>query len=295
MRRKLFFGGLGLLAILPRGAVAGETPITIEQSRAELLPHEQVRMYGDPADWPAAVRDPMVAAQTRGLLLARRHTYGALAADRFAEAVGEHLLPSLPVGSGASVVELRGDDATVHLLQEGPTGVVSVGRVDFDASHASGVFRAATDVVLDPTSGLARSYRAIRLAAADPRYVLKWPTYDADVVPWSDTPADGWAVYLVPSTTDVAHVPLGGGYRVHVSADGATVEAFDALSKTVLEVSVGAMQDGKGMFTSSVLTPVPDATYVAFSKFWRVTMFVVTEDSAWGMSGDALYWLALPL
>ncbi len=265
-------------------SAAPETPITMDQAKAELAPHGDGKLHGNPADWPEAERGPMLAEQARGLLLARREGYRALAAGLFASNMTDAL--------GAEVVELHGDEATVHAVRPAPGGFVSVARVEFDAGHPTGVLQPVSDQPLDTTGSTAS--QATQLAAADPRFVQKWPKYQADCVPWSDVAGDGWAVYLTPATTDPAHSPLGGGYRVHVSADGKTIVDYVPLSRAVIEVPLDKMEGGAGMFTATAFTPVPDATYIAYSKIHAVTLYVVTSDAAWGINGDALYRLDLP-
>lgn len=251
-------------------------------------------MYREPEDWPEAVRAPMLANQARGLLLASRDHYAWQATDRVAEGVQSRALIG-PAGMGTYVVEQTGvDSATVHFMRETPESLTSVVRVAFDARQPDGVLQPAADLPVDLGSDLAHSYFATHYAQMDPRFIPKWPTYNVDVVPWSDVPDEGWAVYLVPSAADYSHVPLGGGYRVHMSPDGRVVQAFDALSVGVIEVDVTALKKQQGMFVTSVLTPIPDATYIAFANIWDVVLFTVTGDAAWGMAGPNLYWMELP-
>lgn len=252
-------------------------------------------MVLDPAGWPEAVRAPMLAAQVRGLTLARRDAYAWRASDRVAEAVGTPLLPALPEDLRGYVIDERGPErAFVHFVRETPGGLASAVRVLCDAAHPDCAVESASDIPWNADSELARRHRATLAAIADPRFVRKVQSYNPDVVPWSDDGDEGWAVYLVPGASDYAHVPLGGGYRAHVSPDGATVIAFDALSNGVLDVPVSELRGKDAAYTATVLTPLPDATYIMFSKIWDISMFVITRDAVWGMvRGDTLSWMPL--
>lgn len=245
----------------------------------------------DPNAWPDAAREPMLAARELGLRLAARDRYGWEATDRVAEA-----LKATPAEAAKAlavtgyVIEENDTGAVVHFTHVEGGQVTPVFDVSFDATHLEGT---ATRIENPTPAGLdtfvARASLAVRSATTDARFVPKANAYNPDVLPWSGDPAEGWAVYLIPGAASFDAVPLGGGYRAHVSADGATVLDMEPLSAGVLSVPVSQLQaQAGGLYMTSVLTPLPDATYIAFSNIWKVPLGVVVADGAWLMSGAGL-------
>lgn len=251
----------------------------------------------DPRGWPEATRAPMLAAQARGLELAARDRYAWEGSDRMVEALRAQTLEDLQRSRiSGYVIDARGDAPVVHFLgMDGPT-ITPVLDVRFDGDHPQGLaVPLAGASPLDPESEEAREFRAIKTATADPGFVLEAPNYNPDVLPWSTDPAEGWAVYLIPGAADEDAVPLGGGYRAHVSADGNTILEMLPLSRTVMSVPVTTLHQSEGaMFITTVLTPLPDATYIAFANIWTIQLVVSTQDNGvWIVSGDRLCWTEL--
>jgi hypothetical protein len=176
------------------------------------------------------------------------------------------------------------DDGLVRFVDEAGR---TVGAVRFATPDAPGVFT-AEDAPPDPTLLARRT--ALVSAFEDPRFVAMVERYNPDVLPWSDAPDDGWAVYLVPGAQRLEHVPLGGGWLAHVSPDGATVLSMSAVSKSVLDVPVSELRGNPdSLFAATSLAPLPDPTWIAFSTIWGIPLVVITsEKEAWLIDGARL-------
>ncbi len=245
-------------------------------------------MVSDPRAWPAGTEELIAQSMARGMQLARRDRYAWVASDRVLESAAAR------EGLGGYVIEERGpESATVHFVRDADAGLVSALRVTIDPATPEGVLQLPGDQPIEDDAPLAQSWRASSAARSDSNFVAKWPSYNVDAVPWSANPAEGWAVYLIPSATDYAHVPLGGGYRAHVSADGRRVESFDPLSNAVVEFPID--QEGLAMVTASILTPVPNESYFAWAYTWHRPLTLVTPDvSVWMIVEGGVFWGALP-
>lgn len=227
----------------------------------------------DPADWPASAREPMRLAQARGLALARHDRYAWLASDRLTEAN-----PGGVLGVDGYLVAEKADGSAEVLFIDEETLTVRV-RVSFSQAMPNGWAETVTHP-LDPA--LAPAFLATRAAPKDPRVIPKAPRYNADVL----ADETGWLVYLVPAATDLSDVPLGGGYAVHVQPDGRSVDSVTPISQGILSVPVDRLRAEKGLFAATVLTPLPDPTYVAFAATWEITLAVVTAKGTWLLGGD---------
>lgn len=226
----------------------------------------------DPAEWPMALRAPMTRAQAQGLSLARKERYAFLAAERYAEAHPG----GVPEVDGYLVAERAEGGADVFFVDE-QTLTVRV-HVVFTAEVPNGV---AGTVSWPLPPALVPAFRATRAAPKDPRVVAQAPRYNADVL----ADGKGWLVWLVPATSDLTDVPLGG-YVAHVKPDGRTVDAVTPLTPVLLSVPVARLRTEKGLYAATVTTTVPDPAFVAFAATWEITLAVVTPSGTWLLGGD---------
>lgn len=247
----------------------------------------------DPAGWPEALRAPLLESQEAGLQLARRDRYGWMATDRLAEAHGGDPIAAMQaLGVSGYIIETSEDTrGVVHFLRAG-SELLEVAQVVFEPASPQGRL-IALSAPAAPTDSVASAFRAMHSARTDLRFIPKTARYNPDVLPWSADPAEGWAVYLLPGATSLSAVPLGGGYRAHVSPDGSTVLEMLALSQTVLEVPVETIQREKAFFMTTVLTEVPNASYVAFSAIWGIPIAVAATEASFILAGDQLCWARL--
>jgi len=98
-----------------------------------------------------------------------------------------------------------------------------------------------------------------------------------------DPVEDGFLVYLLRPKDTMDSVPVGGHYRVSVSADGKTVKQVDRLSASCLTLNKGAAKtptDGKivALSMNHVVSNTPVETHVFVSLQDKLPLFVVTPD-----------------
>lgn len=99
------------------------------------------------------------------------------------------------------------------------------------------------------------------------------------------------AVYLLSAQTDAASYPMGGNYRVVVSAEG-RVLASRPYSVSCLNLTVPKLPKGAtpvGFMVSHVLDPVPTELHVFASYNLRAPLFVSTADKrVWRVEGSKI-------
>lgn len=243
----------------------------------------------DPQRWPARVRADFARAVAVGDALARRDRFAWEATDRVFEALSPGDSPSAFHGY---VVDETTAGAVVHFGRLGADGVALVATVEFDTAAPHGRFRPAPAGAVMPPE-LARPFLARVAAASDRGFVQRSASYNVDALPWSDDPADGFAVYLIPAAKDYDAVPLGGAWRAHVDAGGAQVVAMEPLEPSIRTVPVRTLREA-GSITVVQIEGVPDASLVAWSRIWQVpvaavngrdTFFVVPEGACFREGG----------
>ncbi len=101
-----------------------------------------------------------------------------------------------------------------------------------------------------------------------------------------DPDGDGFLVYLLRPKETNAAVPIGGHYRITVSADGKTVERVDALSRSCLtsDRRREIPEDGKlvALSVSHIVSATPVEIHVFLSLQEKLPFYVITPDGvAW--------------
>lgn len=99
------------------------------------------------------------------------------------------------------------------------------------------------------------------------------------------------AVYLLSPQRDAGTFPMGGHYRVLVSADGRVVTSRP-FSVGCLDMSLPKLPAGAtpiGVVVNSVLDPVPTEIHVFASYSLRMPVFVATRDKRlWKVTGSTI-------
>jgi hypothetical protein len=112
--------------------------------------------------------------------------------------------------------------------------------------------------------------------------------YNAVVLPASLRGETGWLVYLLAATTDPSRKILTGHLRVHVSADGATILAATALSKSCLVADGQPGIEPEGLYVTHLLDPNPIETHVFTSLLYKLPLLVVAGGKKWMVFGDRI-------
>jgi hypothetical protein len=112
--------------------------------------------------------------------------------------------------------------------------------------------------------------------------------YNAVVLPASLRGETGWLVYLLAATTDPNRKVLTGHLRVRVSADGTTVLAVTALSKSCLLADAQPGLEPEGLILTHLLDPNPIETHVFTSLLYKLPLFVVAGGKKWMVVGDRI-------
>ncbi len=99
-----------------------------------------------------------------------------------------------------------------------------------------------------------------------------------------DPGADGWIVYWLAATVEAGVIPMGGHYRVMVSADGNRVVRADRLSVSCMMMDKSQNPDGEtaALVFTHLVGPTPVETHVFLSLQHRLPFVILTgEDEAW--------------
>lgn len=128
-----------------------------------------------------------------------------------------------------------------------------------------------------------RALRTAEKAIADGRHESCGGTFNYVTLP--DPEQDGWLVYFLRPKPAAHAIPVGGHYRVSVTADGLTVRQVDRLFASCLTMDRKAVpKDGAtvGIFMSHVVSPRPLETHVFLSLQEKLPFYVITPDrSVW--------------
>lgn len=100
-----------------------------------------------------------------------------------------------------------------------------------------------------------------------------------------DPEGDGWLVWLLAPTPDAGGIPLGGHYRVSVSADGRTVIRRDALSASCATMPKADASKGQpaALVVTHVVSPSPVETHVFLQLQNRHPFIVLAGERVWGI------------
>ena len=85
--------------------------------------------------------------------------------------------------------------------------------------------------------------------------------------------------------TELGTIPVGGHYRVSVTADGRTVTHRDALSASCITVPQPDPTQGElaAVFVTHVVSPTPVETHVFLQLQARKAMMVAAGDHIWSI------------
>ncbi len=180
-------------------------------------------------------------------------------------------------GARGWIVEANGAKPYVRFLRE---------RNGFlEASYDVVVPDSGAPVVSVPTSrsltpiqeAEARALETARKAIADGKH--PWCGGRANTVVLPDPSGDGFLVYLLRSKPSAAEVPIGGHYRITVSANGRSVMQIDQLFASCLTLSKSDIPAGskvEAMTMSSIVSDTPLETHVWLSLQEKMTFYVGT-------------------
>lgn len=116
--------------------------------------------------------------------------------------------------------------------------------------------------------------------------------YNTVVLPAEMLAREGWLVYLLAATTTPGEAVIGGHKRIHVSADGETVLASEALSNSCLTLELPPKSGPGGvpefLAVTHVLSPVPIEIHSFLSLLHDVPLYVLTSDGVWSVSSGEI-------
>jgi hypothetical protein len=116
--------------------------------------------------------------------------------------------------------------------------------------------------------------------------------YNTVVLPAEMLGREGWLVYLLAATTTPGEVVIGGHKRIHLSADGGTVLASEALSNSclTLELPPKSAEGGAPEFlaVTHVLSAVPSEIHTFVSLLHGLPLYVLTSDGVWEVSSGKI-------
>lgn len=142
------------------------------------------------------------------------------------------------------------------------------------------------------SDGQMRAYRAFRTALdALLQRRLPWCGGNPNHVVLPDPDGDGFLVYLLRPKPAPDAVPVGGHYRMTVSADGETLERVDQLFASCLTLSRTRGAEGDGAIAAltlgHVVSPTPLEIHTFLSLQEQLPIYVFTEDGHMWLVGDS--------
>lgn len=113
-----------------------------------------------------------------------------------------------------------------------------------------------------------------------------WCGGQANTVVLDDPDGSGYLVYFLRANPSADLIPIGGHYRVTVSADGKTAEQIDRLFVNCMEISKTGKEDKMpegakvvALTMSHVVSSTPIETHVFLSIQTGIPFYVTTVDS----------------
>jgi hypothetical protein len=170
----------------------------------------------------------------------------------------------------------EGDAARAFFVADVRTGVLEQSR------------RLEQPVPLTPAQSKLARARQVAIADAEARGYRPCTSspFNSVVVPTSD-PNSPTLVYLLSAQTTNGTYPIGGHFRIVVSADG-TVLSSRPFSRACLNLSPPSRVNGQkpaGMFVNHVLDATPTETHVFTSLAAGMPLFVGAGGKVWVVDG----------
>lgn len=284
----LLLGGFAL----PAAAVPQDR---VDKPARRTAPPSPVAQPATPAeDAPPPIREFDVETIARlGRELHRVDQLAWVATDVLAAKVG--FATYSKEGACGWVVETSGAEPVVRFLRKTGETIEAAYDIRFPAT-GSPVLEVPQDRVLTARQ-LAR--HVARDTALQPFSEGKYPLcrlrpgnhFNYAVL--DDPDGDGFLVYLLRPKETNDEVPIGGHYRITVSADGRTVERVDALSRSCLTMNRKREipEDGKlvSLGMNHVVSATPVETHVFLSLQEKLPFYVLTRDgTAWQVEGGMI-------
>lgn len=120
-----------------------------------------------------------------------------------------------------------------------------------------------------------------------------WCGGNANTVVLPDPDGSGFLVYFLRAKPEVKAVPVGGHYRVTVSADGTETEQVDQLFASCLTMDRESLPDGSEvvvLMASHVISRTPVETHVFLSLQEKLPFSIVTpDDEVWYVGEGRIY------
>lgn len=203
-------------------------------------------------------------------------------------------MPDYAAKVGGWIVDGPGDAPQLVFFDKDQADPHIVYVADFSGTtlKSSRVLGAADDRTLSPRrkAMIAARRAAIEALAAAKKGMCKGPSYNTVVLPPA---AEGQPilVYVMTPQTDLKAVPMGGHYRIEVTADGqaGTPRPF---TNSCLEMP---FEDPKGsrpeaLFITHLLDPTPTEIHVFSSLSTGLPIMVATTQNnrVWAVMGDRI-------
>jgi hypothetical protein len=129
---------------------------------------------------------------------------------------------------------------------------------------------------------------ARKLALAEPPEPVCSMQYNSVVIPAAEGGPVGWAVYLLPGTTDAKVLPVGGAHRMEINPDATRVVSRRAFTRSCLTVANDPQ--AVALSLTHLLDPQPTELHVFWSLRLRKPLMVSTPPagSLWAVSGQGI-------
>ena len=191
------------------------------------------------------------------------------------------------------VVDTSGEEPLLRFVRRTSDGEEAAYDVRFPADAKPAVSVPENRALTEHQVGLRRALATATAGFVDARLPLCRCRGNYNFVVLDDPSGAGFLVYLLrPKTTD-DEIPVGGHYRISVSADGRTVTQIDRLWRSCLTMDrrQGTSAEGKmvAIGMNHIVSATPLETHVFLSLQEKLPFYVVTKDGRlWNVDGGQI-------
>lgn len=228
---------------------------------------------------PPPIRDFDVdTAGKLGREIFRQDQLAWVATDVLMDKVGREKLVAEQVTAGW-VVESTGPAPVVRFLRPKGDAVEAAYDITFKAGNKPALAKPEKPELT--ASQLVR-VKAIRSSDVALRGAKRpWCGGNFNQVVVLDPEGDGWLVYFLRAKPSRDEIPVGGHFRISVSADGLTVKRVDQLFASCMTLNKQPPKEATetaALVMNHIVSAKPIETHVFLSLQDRTPFFVVTRD-----------------
>lgn len=191
------------------------------------------------------------------------------------------------------VVDTSGDEPLLRFVRKTGEGEEAAYDVRFPKDGKPVVSTPENRALTEHQKASRRAFSVATMGFAEKRMPICRCRGSYNFVVLDDPTGPGFLVYLLRPKDEDAVIPVGGHYRISVSADGRTVMQIDRLWRTCMTLDKrDGLPAGAEMVAASmshVVSPSPLETHVFLSLQEKLPFYVITNDGrTWRVADGAI-------